>query len=101
MKEEKMHDTHGIQAKIVPSYQPERPISTIVLMPLRKNIPEPCHDWELRTCPSCGQECWYQTDNMKYLRAIFGKDAEHDRLIFLCTECALKRKQEEGNDGIL
>ncbi len=96
-----MHDTHGIQAKIVPSYQPERPISTIVLMPLRKNIPEPCHDWELRTCPSCGQECWYQTDNMKNLRVIFGKDAEHDRLIFLCTECALKRKQEEGNDGIL
>lgn len=78
-----------------------RPVPTIVLMPLRKNIPEPMNDWELRTCPSCGQECWFQAGDMKHIRAIFGKDLKHDRLILLCTECALKRKQEEGNDGIL
>lgn len=88
-KEEKMHVKHGTYARTVLSFQPSsRQASFTILMPLRKNIPEPCHDWELRTCPSCGQECWYQTENMKHIRAICGKDT----LILLCTECALKRK---------
>lgn len=100
MKEEKMHVTHGIQAKIIPSYQPSsKPACFTILMPLQKNIPEPCHDWDLRACPSCGQECWYQTGNINHIRAMLGKDTEHDRFILLCTECALKMKQEEGNDG--
>lgn len=57
---------------------------SIAMMPLRSNVPAPSSkDWQLTTCPHCGRECWYQTENAKTLKA-FQPDIK-----FLCTECAL------------
>ncbi len=57
---------------------------TIGMMPLRRNIPAPgSSDWQLTTCPRCGMECWYQTENAEILKAM-QPDTK-----FLCTECAL------------
>lgn len=55
------------------------------MMALRSNIPTPMNeDWQLTTCPKCGRECWYQTDNAKILKDLYGGEMQ-----FLCTECAL------------
>ena len=71
----------------VEPFKPEHSTGTIIaMMPLRKNVPEGRPDWELRTCPVCGRECWYQTDNMKQLEIM----ATGSDLRLRCTECALK-----------
>jgi hypothetical protein len=54
------------------------------LMPMKKNVPTPgAPDWQLTTCPVCGQECWYEKKN--------GDEAKRllHRLVFVCTECGL------------
>lgn len=82
MLENKGHrSTAGIR---IEPYQPGDFI-TIAMMPLRKNVPEGHPDWELRTCPICGRECWYQTENMRQLEAI-----AQGPVRMLCTECALR-----------
>ncbi len=57
---------------------------SIVLMPLKKNIPKPRHEWSLTRCPKCGAECW--TDK--------GRDnvAKMMGALLMCTECALKAR---------
>lgn len=53
-------------------------------MPLKKNIPVPAvDDWELTTCPECGEECW-----KKPLHEGFTGVGYTERL---CTLCALKK----------
>ena len=62
---------------------------SVAMMPLRSNVPAPgSRDWQLTTCPHCGRECWYQTENAKTLKA-FQPDIK-----FLCTECALTAPPE-------
>lgn len=58
----------------------------IAMMPLKKNVgSSPNHDdWELRNCPVCGRECYYQRRNAAALMSI-APDT-----VFVCTECALK-----------
>lgn len=58
----------------------------IVFMPLRKNVPNPSRDWKPRTCPKCGQECWYNTSGDEMLKLLGQK------IRLLCTECALKER---------
>ena len=54
----------------------------ILLMPMKKNIPEGRIDWKPYKCPKCGGDCW--------------KVPEADDLVrtqgveLLCTECGLK-----------
>lgn len=61
----------------------------IGMMALRSNVPKPMNeDWHLTTCPECGRECWYQADNAKVLKSLYGGDIQ-----FLCTECALKEQK--------
>lgn len=64
---------------------PQEVITT--MMPLKKNVPNGRPDWELRTCPVCGRECWYQTDNMRQLEIL----ASSQDIRLRCTECALKK----------
>ncbi len=71
---------------------------TIGMMPLRSNIPDPrSSDWKLTTCPHCGRECWYQTENAGILKAM------QPDVKFLCTECALSagtyRLEKEAKNG--
>lgn len=41
-------------------------LQVIGIMPLKKNVPRPrTADWKLKTCPECGRECWYPTNNAK------------------------------------
>ena len=41
-------------------------LQVIGIMPLKKNVPHPrTTDWKLKTCPECGWECWYPTNNAK------------------------------------
>ena len=69
---------------IKPTTEPaEQAGINIAMMPLRKNVQEPCDDWVLTTCPLCGRECWYQTENAELMKTI-RPDTK-----FLCTECAL------------
>lgn len=56
----------------------------ILAMPLRDNVPEPAaDDWQLTTCPICGEECW-QSDNARQALAT------EPELRVACTACALK-----------
>ncbi len=72
-------------AKTVTSTTPVSGVP-IGMMALRSNILNPMNeDWHLTTCPECGRECWYQTDNAKALKELW-PDVK-----FLCTECALKK----------
>ncbi len=57
---------------------------TIGMMPLKKNVSNPPDDWELRRCPVCNQECYYQRKNATELKRIT------PNAVFACTECALK-----------
>lgn len=77
----------GAYIKVEP-FQPEPRTDPIIIamLPLRKNVPEGRPNWELRTCPVCGRECWYQTDNMGQLEIM----ATGRELRLRCTECALK-----------
>ena len=61
-------------------------MSNICFMPLRKNVPTPSNgnNWELKKCPKCGRDCWYQRGNAELVRHTL-PDVK-----FLCTECALK-----------
>lgn len=71
----------GIPVKALPGEY------TIGLMPLRSHISPPIpEDWKLTTCPVCGRECWYQTNNAEILKGLCSEAN------FLCTECALKTK---------
>ena len=65
-------------------------MSCIVMMPLRKNVPNPVHsDWRPAYCPVCGQECWCPEKNAALAMRIFS-DVQ-----FLCTECALPHPAEK------
>lgn len=57
---------------------------SIVLMPLKKNVPEPRPEWLLTRCPKCGAECWTDKDRDSV--------AEMMGALLLCTECALKAR---------
>ncbi len=60
----------------------------IAMMPLLQNIPATSNeDWRLTTCPECGRECWYQTNNAEFLKKFCPE------IIFLCTECAIKERR--------
>lgn len=60
-------------------------LQAIGMMPLKKNVTHPrAEDWELKTCPECGRECWYQTNNAKLVLQV------NPDMKFVCTECALK-----------
>ena len=60
-------------------------LQAIGMMPLKKNIQHPWDaDWKLKTCPECGRECWYQTNNAKLVLQV------NPDMKFVCTECALK-----------
>lgn len=60
-------------------------LQAIGMMPLKKNVPHPrTADWKLKTCPECGRECWYQTNNAKLILQV------NPDMKFVCTECALK-----------
>lgn len=52
-----------------------------VMLPMKKNIPNPKNNWELTTCPVCGQECWTSKAHKETIK--IGK------LDYACTECAL------------
>ncbi|HEV3440084.1 MAG TPA: hypothetical protein VG122_22140 [Gemmata sp.] len=60
--------------------------SQTVCRPLRANVPTPRPGWVLTSCPYCGAECWKM-------------DIEPDPLppdcTFACTDCALKRGQQQ------
>lgn len=46
-------------------------LQVIGIMPLKKNVPHPrTADWKLKTCPECGRECWYPTNNAKLVLRI-------------------------------
>lgn len=54
-----------------------------ICMPLKQNIPEPrSNEWELTTCPNCGNECWVIPLPKGITEAMFNGR--------LCTSCALK-----------
>lgn len=57
-----------------------------VCMPLKRNVPKGKLNWELTSCPRCGQECWRQP------QIIY---AEAQGAVALCTECALKAGVEK------
>lgn len=59
-------------------------MSNIVLMPLKKNVPEPRPEWSLTRCPKCGAECWTDDDRVS-VAVMMGA-------VPLCTECALKAR---------
>lgn len=66
----------------------------VAMMPLRKNVPNPEHsDWELTTCPECGNECWKMGETAKTAERFFPE------IRFLCTECALKWRASERPEG--
>ena len=56
-----------------------------VMMPLKKNVPNPRHDWKATVCPGCGRECWYNPAGDDFLQ----QAVENSRIRFRCTECAL------------
>ena len=56
-----------------------------IMMPLKKNIPKPRHEWKATVCPGCGRECWYNPAGDDFLQ----EAAAHSRIRFRCTECAL------------
>ena len=59
-------------------------LQAIGMMPLKKNVPHPqTADWKLKTCPECGRECWYQTNNAKLVLQV------NPDMKFVCTDCAL------------
>lgn len=63
---------------------PETDCIFIGTMPLRKNVPAPgSSDWQLKTCPHCGRECWYQAEHAETLKLF------QPNIKFFCTECAL------------
>ncbi len=76
----------GVYARVVPLDPACATGPIIAMMPLQQNVPEGRPDWELRTCPTCGRKCWYQTDNMKQLEIM----AAGLELRLRCTECALR-----------
>ncbi len=53
------------EVKIWPRGQTET--GGILLMPMKKNIPEGHPEWSLVKCPICGQECWRPVTR-QYLR---------------------------------
>ena len=60
-------------------------LQVIGIMPLKKNVPHPrTADWKLKTCPECGRECWYPTNNAKLVLRV------NPDMKFVCSECALK-----------
>lgn len=61
----------------------------IGLMPLKKNVSDPPDDWELRNCPVCDQECYYQGKNATEMKRMIPDT------VFVCTECGLKGLTEK------
>lgn len=70
-----------IQFRIKEKTEKKQYLGTI-MMPLRKNVPEPRDGYILVRCPECGQECWRSEDvDGQLMRYEFNA---------LCTECAIK-----------
>ena len=57
----------------------------IVIMPMKKNVPDPISDWTPARCPRCGAECWTDRRREEVAKLLDG--------ILLCTECALRYKE--------
>lgn len=74
------------EIKIWPRGQTET--GGILLMPMKKNIPEGHPEWSLVKCPICGQACWRPVTR-QYLRQHKMKAA--------CTECGLKIESRRTN----
>lgn len=54
-----------------------------VCMPLKKNVPEGLADWELTTCPDCGEQCWKRP---------MQEQLESIGYIAVCTLCAIRKE---------
>lgn len=71
-------------------------LQVIGIMPLKKNVPHPrTADWKLKTCPECGRECWYPTNNAKLVLRI-NPDMEDEVEQIMCVVESAPRVAPEG-----
>ena len=63
----------------------------ILLMPMKKNIPDPRDkSWKLMTCPVCGGACWETSRHRTVLK-------KEPNMKTACTECGLRAAIQRGN----
>lgn len=53
----------------------------ILMMPMRKNVPEGRPGWKLTLCPACGRKCWERPLQEQLIKK---------GVTTLCTECAIR-----------